>query len=112
MTPKNSLSIAKLATNGNGTSRFQNMHTADKVMPSMALQLTHFLPPDCRRKVVWEEDGELRTSGSARLRSTLPISPRSFQESVQQLPPEQAWAVEYLVDSGNIEAILALQPVL
>jgi hypothetical protein len=40
-----------------------------------------------------------------RLRSTLPISPRSFQESVQQLPPEQAWAVEYLVDSGNIEVI-------
>jgi hypothetical protein len=24
---------------------------------------------------------------------------------VQQLPPEQAWAVEYLVDSGHIEAI-------
>jgi hypothetical protein len=50
------------------------------------------LPPDCRREIAWEEDGELRTSGSARLRSTLPISPRSFQESVQQLPPEQAWA--------------------
>jgi hypothetical protein len=25
---------------------------------------------------------------------------------VQQLPPEQAWAVEYLVDSGHIEAIV------
>jgi hypothetical protein len=57
--------------------------------------------------MVWiPTDGKLqKMSGSARLRSIMPTFLRSFKKAVQQLPPEQAWDVEYLVDSGQVEAI-------
>jgi hypothetical protein len=62
---------------------------------------------DCRHAVVWDDDdNELQTSGSARMQTNHDDdNPTSFHDAVDNLPPEQAWAMEYLVDSGNVEAI-------
>jgi hypothetical protein len=66
----------------------------------------HF-PDDYRRAVVWDDDANgLQTSSSARMQTSNDNNnPISFHDAVDNLLPEQAWAMEYLVDSGNVKGI-------
>jgi hypothetical protein len=89
----------------------RSLTAADKVRYALDGPAVDALPADCRREVVWDEDGELHMHRAQLLDSVVScrLARGLFHEAVQQLPSEHqaCWAaVEYLVDSGHhIEAI-------